>query len=72
MDRGAPLINFVCLSHQRGTPVVTVHQGQWAYCGGGSLDAQQGHLWEAKSPMSVHDLESHRVGLISESLPRVC
>ena len=68
MDRGASLISFVCLSHRQGTPIVTVHDGQWAYCRGGLVDAQQGHTWAVTLPTSVYELESNRVGLIRESL----
>ena len=68
MDRDASLISFVCLSHRQGTRIVTVHDGQWAYCRGGFVDAQHGHTWAVMSPNIVYELDSNRVGLIKESL----
>jgi len=45
---------------------VTVHQQRWAYCRGGLVGAQDGHLWSEISKTSVSELEWKRVGLVSE------
>jgi len=61
-------IRFVCQSHLRGVPIVTLHEQQWAYCQGGYADAQDGHAWTAITPTSVSELKWKQVGFVRETL----
>jgi hypothetical protein len=68
MDRAGSGIRFVCSSHALGTPIVTLHEQQWAYCQGGYVAAQGGHVWTAISPAKVSELKWKQVGFIREGL----
>ena len=60
-------IRFVCKAHVRGVPIITLHEGEWAYCPGGDVDAHD-HAWIAIPGARVSQLESKQVGSISERL----
>lgn len=61
-------IHFVCQSHVRGVPIVTLHEQRWAYCQGGFVDGQDGHAWIAITPTSVSELKWKQVGFVRERL----
>jgi len=61
-------IHFVCQSHVRRVPIVTMHEQQWAYCQGGYVDAQDGHVWAAIAPVSVSELKWKQVGFVREAV----
>jgi hypothetical protein len=66
VDNAGSGISFLCRSHQRGEPVVTMHEQQWAYCQGGFVDGQDGHLWAPIAPMTISELKWKQVGFVRE------
>ena len=53
-------IHFVCDEHTSADamgPLVTRHDGAWAYCRGHASD---GHRWREVTPMTREDLERTR------------
>jgi hypothetical protein len=56
----AALIDFICVAHTdlNGTgPLVTLFEGQWAYCGGhGTTEHQWQRLEPARPVHAVHQL----------------
>ena len=50
-------IRFYCTAHQTQLPIVTMHEGRWAYCPGGYFAAHDGHAWAAIEPTSVYQIK---------------
>ena len=61
----AALIEHYCTAHTRAAvaPLVTMHEGRWAYCPGGFIGWAPGHRWVGIDPAGVAEV---RVGHIHE------
>jgi len=59
-------IQFLCTAHANGTPVVTLHQGLWAYCRGGEDSVLSDHVWVAIPAMRLSELKGKQLGSIRE------
>lgn len=57
-------LRFYCRSHPIRTPIVTIHERQWAYCPGGYVDARDDHSWAAISPTHVNQVNPRHVGFV--------
>jgi hypothetical protein len=63
-------IRFLCTSHGTEVPIVTMHEGRWAYCPGGYIAAKEGHDWIAIEPVSVSELKRSHVGFAPRQVIR--
>jgi hypothetical protein len=62
-------IRFYCTSHPTQLPIVTVHEGRWAYCPGGYVAARDGHTWSAIPPTHVNRVNPRQVGFVVVGKP---
>jgi hypothetical protein len=60
-------IRFLCTSHATQSPIVTMHEGRWAYCPGGLIASKEGHDWTAIEPALVSELRPRHVGFVQAS-----
>jgi len=58
-------IRFICDVHAQGVPVVTLHEGQWAYCADGDAPPRE-HSWTSIPAVHVSQLKGRQVGLVRE------
>ena len=64
MEKAGAGIRFLCTSHAIQTPIVTIHEQQWAYCPGGFVDGQEGHNWVAIAPSTISELKWRHIELV--------
>ena len=59
-------IRFICDAHTQGVPVITLNEGQWAYCPGGDVGPLRSHSWTPIPAVHVSQLKGKQVGLVRE------
>ena len=57
-------IRLYCTAHPTQLAIVTRHEGQWAYCPGGYVEAVDGHAWSPIAPTDVNQVSPRHVGFV--------